>query len=145
MSIFSSYPREVRQLSAQIPRSDRNAILHMYKKLPKQAKTEFSKALKNADSDTAGRILGTDLAKYNIKIDKPVVKTRAVKMPMKPAQVGIKPANDIITRVNRILAVPTSIDPELVAEAARRYEQAVPYVNDASSTLSSKAHTDNRG
>ncbi|MBP2650923.1 MAG: hypothetical protein H6Q74_1748 [Firmicutes bacterium] len=128
--MFSVYPKEVRQLSSQIPRIDRDAVLRMYKKLPKQSKMDFAKALHNADPRAASQILGKDLTKYNIKLDKPQIK--AAKVVRQPRQIGhqataMPPAADnIVNRVNRILAVPTSIDPELVAAAARRYEQAVP-------------------
>jgi hypothetical protein len=56
-------------------------MLRMYKKMPKQAKVEFATALRNADA--AGRILGTDLAKYNVKFHKPGVKIRKIKIQMK--------------------------------------------------------------
>ncbi|MBP2645057.1 MAG: hypothetical protein H6Q75_497 [Firmicutes bacterium] len=139
--IFSGYSKEVRQLNAQLPKCDRDAIMRMYKKLPKQAKADFAKALHNADTTAAGHILGTDLTKYNLKIDSPIAKAQIKKQHPVNVQPGrengapMVAKENIVTRVNRILAVPTSIDPEMVAEAARRYENAVPTISPAVNKL----------
>ncbi|MDT8899934.1 hypothetical protein [Anaeroselena agilis] len=116
-SLGKGEAREIRELKAKLPENERETVLKGYKQLPGQAKNDFKAALRNADMAAASQILGQDLTKYNIAAGK------------KDAGVSDDPAasaNDFTARIQRILAVPTSIDPELVAEAAKRYEAAVP-------------------
>lgn len=126
----SGDPQEINSLKRQMPKADREAFLKQYKQLPGKEKADFKAALAKADMAEAGKILGQDLSKYNVALPKPAETT---KQEVQAAQANgddptgqTEPASDIITRINRILAVPTSIDPELVAEAARRYEESVP-------------------
>jgi hypothetical protein len=117
------YPSEIRDLKAKLPESERAEFLQHYKKLPNQAKTDFKTALRNADVTAASKILGEDLTKYNLALKPANGKAIEAKVDNPETLSG---ESDIIARVNKILAVPTGIDPELVAEAARRYEEAVP-------------------
>lgn len=111
--------KEIRELKKQLPDSDREVVLKGYKSLSGQAKTDFKTALRNADMAAASQILGQDLTKYNLAIgNKEAPKVATDELP--------SPESDFAARIERILAVPTSIDPELVAEAAKRYEAAVP-------------------
>lgn len=113
--------REIRELKKQLPESDRETVLQGYKSLSGQGKTDFKTALRNADMAAASQILGQDLTKYNLAIGQK-------EAPQAAATTGdmASPESDFAARIDRILAVPTSIDPELVAEAAKRYEAAVP-------------------
>ncbi len=120
-SLGKGEAREIRELKAQLPENERENVLQGYKQLSGQAKNDFKTALRNADMAAASQILGQDLTKYNItagKKDEAGVSAAA--------DDSAAAANDFAARIDRILAVPTSIDPELVAEAAKRYEAAVP-------------------
>ncbi|MDR7866732.1 MAG: hypothetical protein RIN56_07910 [Sporomusaceae bacterium] len=120
-SLRKGEAREIRDLKAQLPENERETVLSGYKQLSGQAKNDFKTALRNADMAAASQILGQDLTKYNIVVGK---KDEAVSSAA--ADDSALAANDFAARIDRILAVPTSIDPELVAEAAKRYEAAVP-------------------
>ncbi|MDR3560670.1 MAG: hypothetical protein P4N59_04395 [Negativicutes bacterium] len=137
---MTDYPAEIRDLRSKIPESDRDAVISQYKHLPGQSKTDFKQALRNADIVAASHILGQDLSKYNISLKK------ADAVAVQPAKTEEPAApENIIDRVNRILAVPTDIDPDLVAEAAKRYEAAVPTRSDMSITEKTKRLTDVSG
>lgn len=124
---FTDYPPEIRQLKSQLPKEEREAVLRQYKGLPGQAKNDFKAALKSADLAAASQILGQDLTKYNIAIGKnEAPKTEVAMAAAQPEQPVPLSNSDFAARIEKILAVPTSIDPELVAEAAKRYEAAVP-------------------
>lgn len=132
------YPREICQLRDQIPQNERSSFLSTYKKLPNHAKADFKQALRNADSNAASQILGKDLTRYSFTPVKTSSKdvARATRPQANPGDGNQQTAvNDIVSRVNRILAVPTSADPELVAVAARRYEEAVPPINRSNSAV----------
>ncbi|MDR3588539.1 MAG: hypothetical protein P4N41_02645 [Negativicutes bacterium] len=116
---MTDYPSEIRNLKSQLPDSDRDAVLGQYKKLPNGAKASFKEALRNADVTAASQILGQDLSKYHLVLKK-AGETDSDGATLPQAQ------SNIIDRVNKILAVPTSIDPDLYAEAAKRYAEAVP-------------------
>ena len=134
MKSMTGYPAEISNLTKQIPSSERDAVLQHYKSLPGQAKNDFKKALREADLTAASQILGEDLSRFNITLDPKAVKETAGSTEFKPTSgkdpereaAGPEYNSDIVARVNKILAVPTSIDPQLVAEAAKRYEEAVP-------------------
>ena len=133
-SQFTGYPSEINNMKGQIPKADRDAIMGQYKHLPGDAKTSFKQALRDADVAAASKILGQDLSKYNL-----VLKKAATAAETSQAQTPVvSSGTDIIERVNKILAVPTGIDPELVAEAARRYEEAVPRGSSLSITEKTK-------
>ena len=123
---------EIRQLKSQLPKEERNAVMQQYKQLSGQAKNDFKTALKNADMAAASQIIGQDLTKYNIAVGNKEAAGMAASAPLQP-----EPGNDFAARIEKILAVPTSIDPELVAEAAKRYEAAVPRGGEGS--ISEKA------
>lgn len=126
---LTDYPAEIREFRDKLPKSERDAVLHQYKKLPRQAKADFKAALRNADMTAAGKILGEDLTKYNVALNKPAGEIKTVDARTADVKLDnqeVPPEENIIARVNKILAVPTGIDPELVAEAARRYEECVP-------------------
>lgn len=121
-SLGKGEAREIRDLKAQLPENERATVLSGYKQLSGQAKNDFKTALRNADMAAASQILGQDLTKYNITVGKPKDEAGI----SAAADDSATAANDFAARIDRILAVPTSIDPELVAEAAKRYEAAVP-------------------
>jgi hypothetical protein len=122
------YPAEIRDLRRQLPKAERGEIISDYKKLPANAKVDFKAALRNADLDTASKILGEDLTKYNIVLHK-------TDAPEKPADPNMPySGTDIVAKVQKLISVPTSVDPEYYAEAARRYEEAVPANSNMSIT-----------
>lgn len=136
---ITDYPSEIKKLKNQLPKEDRDAFLDQYKHLANSDKKSFKQALRDADIKAASKILGQDLTKYNVVLKKqPVSDYQPIEG--NPEVNGAPPKSDpasgtdIINKVNRLLAVPTSIDPELVAEAARRYEEAVPSSSNASIT-----------
>lgn len=139
-SVLPKDSPEIRQLKSQLPKEERNAVMHQYKQLSGQAKNDFKTALKNADMAAASQIIGQDLTKYNITIGNKDAAGMAAAEPLpNPEHNGPQPysGGDFAARIEKILAVPTSIDPELVAEAAKRYEAAVPRGGDG--TISEKA------
>jgi hypothetical protein len=147
---LTDYPKEIRDLRGRVPKSERDAVLKQYKKLPRNQKSDFKAALRHADLAAASKILGQDVGKYYTEAKKNDKTTADVAM---KAAVETKLANvtptqggsDIIARVNKLLAVPTSIDPDLLAEAARRYEEAVPSGSNLSITEKTKRLTDIAG
>lgn len=123
---WTDYPQEIRNLRDQLPSSDRDAVIQHYKTLPNEAKTDFKKALRNADLNAASQILGEDLSKYNIVLKSKDSSPTATET----AQAAGTAESDFSTRINKILAEPMTVDPALVAEAAKRYEAAVPAGSD---------------
>jgi hypothetical protein len=145
MSILGlfDYPKVICQVRDQLPSSERNAFIDAYKKLPEGDKTTFKDLLGKADSAAASKILGKDLTKYNIKSSQSIVgkKDKLGTSQARGAQnqkTGVATSagqGDIVTRVNKIISVPTNIDPNLAAEAARRYEEAVPSINSSKKSI----------
>lgn len=142
MSILGlfDYPKVIRQVRDQLPSTERSSFIDAYKKLPEGDKTAFKELLGKADSAAASKILGKDLTKYNIQANQLASGKRGKTakgqsqetQTQKTGSAALAEKNDITTRVNKIIAVPTNLDPKLVAEAARRYEEAVPFVNSKS-------------
>ncbi|HMM22918.1 MAG TPA: hypothetical protein PKA10_19570 [Selenomonadales bacterium] len=118
----TDYPPEIKKFSRQIPRSEREAVMQHYKELPGNAKADFKQALRKADVDAASQILGQDLSQYNLQLKKEAAAKEAA------APSGAQSPlveSDIVARINKILSEPSSIDPVLVAEAAKRYQAAL--------------------
>lgn len=113
---LTDYPAEIRHLRKQLPKEERGAFIRDYKQLSGEAKTQFKDLLRQADLKAAGSLVGRDLTPFKAESN------------AKPEPFSSQPqeeaGTDIIDRVNRILAVPTDIDPALVAEAARKYDEA---------------------
>lgn len=121
------YPKEINNLKDQIPKDERDAFLKQYKSLSSQAKNDFKTALKNADMNTASQIIGQDLTKYNVAAARQATQAAGANAAGQlEQQTQYQEGSDFIARIEKILAVPTSIDPALVAEAAKKYEAAVP-------------------
>lgn len=119
---LTDYPSEIRNLRRQMPKEEREAFSRDYKKLSSESKAQFKDYLKQANLQAAGSLVGRDLSQYRV--------TQSMKPGKEEPQLQLETqadsGTDIVSRVNRILAVPTDIDPALVAEAARKYEEAVP-------------------
>lgn len=133
-------PGEVNNIKKQMPKEEQEAFLKQYKSLSGKAKTDFKTALKNADLNAASQIIGQDLTKYNMAAAASADNNLAdvTTMVQKSEQPTLYPTNDFADRINKILAVPTSIDPALVAEAAKRYEAVVPSGSGMSITEKTK-------
>jgi hypothetical protein len=129
----TDYPSEIRNLKKQIPDSDRDAFISQYKKLPASSKTSFKEALRNADVTAASQILGQDLTKFHVVLQKATDAGGDV-----AKSETLPPPSNIVDRVNKLLAVPTSIDPDLYAEAAKRYAEALPANNNLAITEKAK-------
>jgi len=71
------YPKEIRQLQHQLPKSDRDAVMATYKKLSGKNKDSFKQALRNADVAGASAILNKDLTQYNLASTTPAVKGKS--------------------------------------------------------------------
>lgn len=140
----SGTPGEVNNLKKQMPKEEQEAFLKQYKSLTGKDKTDFKTALKNADMSAASQIIGQDLTKYNTATAAATASTEGnnlgdvTAMMQKSEQPTLYATNDFADRINKILAVPTSIDPALVAEAAKRYEAVVPSGTTASITEKTK-------
>lgn len=118
----TDYPPEIKKFSRQIPNADRDAVMKHYKELPGKSKADFKQALRNADVNAASQILGQDLSQYNLQLKKEA--TAKDTTTTNDAQSPLV-ESDIVARINKILATPSSIDPVLVAEAAKRYQAAL--------------------
>lgn len=119
---LTDYPPEIRNLRRQMPKEEREAFSRDYKKLSGEAKAQFKDYLRQANLQAAGELVGRDLSQYKVTRKTEFNDDGTESQP----QTQVDSGTDIIDRVNRILAVPTDIDPVLVAEAARKYEEAVP-------------------
>jgi hypothetical protein len=134
-------PGEVNNIKKQMPKEEQEAFLKQYKSLSGKDKTDFKTALKNADMSAASQIIGQDLTKYNVAAAASTEGNNlgdVTAMVQKSEQPTLYATNDFADRINKILAVPTSIDPALVAEAAKKYESVVPSGSSASITEKTK-------
>lgn len=113
------YPAEIRNLRKQIPKEERDDFMRDYKSLPNETKTQFKQFLKEANMAEAGKLIGKDLSGYNMKTQK------KEEMPVeRPEQeMAATVDNGFNERIKNILnSYQLESDPQLVAEASKKYE-----------------------
>lgn len=129
------YPKEIRQLQHQLPKSDRDAVMANYKKLSGKNKDSFKQALRNADVAGASAILNKDLTQYNLasNTNTPVVKGKVKGAPhththtphtsarAQRAATGLSDGSMVNGANNKVVVAAI-----LPAEVARRYAVATP-------------------
>lgn len=120
---LTGYPQSITQLKQRLPKDEQDAFIADYKKLPPNDKTQFKDYLSRADYQSAGNLIGHDFktlataqaAPENTKTSDKDGKADTKEAPL--AQL------DFSARINQILQTSTpSIDPTLVAEAAKKYQ-----------------------
>ena len=128
-----SYPKEIKQLKSQIPKTDRKAFLASYKKLSKSNKASFEQALRNADINAASKILDKDLSQYQITLNKQTSKTndKAITAYKNVKNTAIFPNTTVVNQINEKQVMPTI----LPSEAARRYAYAKTNGTNADASL----------
>ncbi len=118
---MTDYPAEIRNFRRQIPKDERADFLKDYKSLPKETKTQFKQYLREANLVEASKLIGRDLSGYAVN-----VKGKVTKGITSPAQTPVAEAvtdTGFSERIKNILNSCTlDCDPQLVAEAAKRYE-----------------------
>lgn len=123
---LTDYPAEIRRMRSQLPAAEREAFIREYKQLSSTQKAEFKQHLRQADLSAAGKMIGRDLGSKAERQTIPVGRDNPLADPSIAAVITDQP--DIVQRVQRILAVEIpEIDPALVAEAAKRYEDTAIY------------------
>jgi len=121
----TGYPSEIRNLQKQMTKEDSADFIHDYKKLPNETKTQFKQYLRAANLTDAGKLIGKDLSGYTVdakaKEQKP-----AENMESSDAVSAVD--NGFSERIKNILnAAQFDFDPQLVAEAEKKYENIAGY------------------
>ena len=122
---MTDYPSEIKNLRRQIPKEDRDEFMREYKNLPKQSKTQFKQYLREANLAEASKLIGRDLSGYSVN-----AKTKKTVAATAPLAASAEPNGDsgFNERIKNILSsYPLESDPQLVAEAAKRYEKIAGY------------------
>lgn len=127
MSILGlfDYPKEIKQLQKQLPKTEQEAFLHKYKKLSSQNKTSFKQALRDADLASANKILGENLNQFHVTLMKQATKNdhkglaqgkggQSVAAVTGAAVTGAA----IVAQTSKMPGTPAMVP----AEAARRYD-----------------------
>ncbi len=115
------YPASIRNLRKQIPKDERDDFMREYKSLPKESKTQFKKYLREANLVEAGKLISRDLSSYSVN-GKNKKKTDVIAQNANVlADTSTK--NGIDERIKNLLSShQLESDPQLVANAAKRYE-----------------------
>jgi len=125
---MTDYPSEIRKLRGQIPKDEREDFMRDYKSLPNQTKTQFKQYLRDANMVEAGKLIGKDLTGYSIKA-KGNEKIAAESSVLDDSQESVAgTSNGFNERIKNILnSYQLDSDPQLVTEAAKRYESISGY------------------
>ncbi len=123
---LTDYPKSITTLKNRLPKEEQDAFIHDYKKLSANDKTQFKEYLKQADLQDAGKMIGHDLSKVQsaytktVPSDKKGNESATNAAPLTAAPLA---PLDFSARIQQILQTATpSIDPLLVAEAAKKYQ-----------------------
>ena len=122
---MTDYPPDIRNLRRQIPKEERDDFIREYKGLSRESKTQFKQYLREANLAEAGKVIGRDLSGF-------VANAKAKKSATTPEQAPVSTEtpddNGFNTRIKNILnSYPLESDPQLVADAAKRYESIADY------------------
>lgn len=118
---MTDYPAEIRNLRRQIPKDERADFLKDYKSLPKETKAQFKQYLRDANLVEASKLIGRDLSGYAVNVKGKV--TKGIASPAQTPAAEAVTDNGFSERIKNILNSCTlDCDPQLLAEAAKRYE-----------------------
>ena len=122
------YPAGIKNLRRQIPKDERDDFMREYKGLSKESKTQFKKFLSEANLAEAGKLISRDLSGYNVKGKAKGTKTAVTSAQTATLVADTAANNGINERVKNLLnSHQLDSDPQLVAEAAKRYEKISGY------------------
>ncbi len=120
---LTDYPQSITQLKQRLPKAEQDAFIADYKKLPSNDKTQFKDYLSRADYQSAGNLIGRDFNALTTAQTPQVKATQDVEPVKTDAEKAPLAQLDFSARINQILNTATpSIDPALVAEAAKKYQ-----------------------
>ena len=115
------YPAEIRNIRKQVPKDEREDFMRDYKSLSNDTKTQFKKFLREANMVEASKIIGKDLSGYTVN-----TKSKESKVPPVQVQAPVLAEdvdNGFNERIKNILnSYQLESDPQLVADAAKKYE-----------------------
>jgi len=115
------YPAEIRNIRKQVPTDERDAFMRDYKSLSNDTKTQFKKFLREANMVEASKIIGKDLSGYTVNVKNKESKVAEVKAP--DPVIAEDGDNGFNERIKNILnSYQLESDPQLVADAAKKYE-----------------------
>ena len=118
---MTDYPAEIRNLRKQMPKDEREDFIRDYKALPNDSKTQFKQYLREANLVEASKIIGKDLSSYNVKAKEK--KTEQITAPTVEQEAMLGTDNGFSLRIKNILnSYQLDSEPQLVAEAAKRYD-----------------------
>lgn len=124
---MTDYPSEIKNLRRQIPKEDRDAFMREYKNLSKENKTQFKQYLREANLTEASKVIGRDLSGYTVNAKGKARKIADASAPP-AALTGSNVDNGLNERIKNILSsYQLESDPQLVSEAAKRYEKIAGY------------------
>lgn len=118
---LTDYPQSITKLKQSLPKEEQEAFIADYKKLSRNDKTQFKEYLSQADYAAAGKMIGHDFNALSAAAK--VKETAAQNEKATPVEASPLAQLDFSARINQILQTATpSIDPNLVAEAAKKYQ-----------------------
>lgn len=124
----TDYPAEVRNLRSQIPKDERDHFMRDYKSLSKDTKAKFKQYLREANLAEAGKLIGKDLSLYSINVKGKGKGEKAVVSSVENPFSTETTDNGFSDRIKNILSsYQLDSDPQLVAEASKRYEEISGY------------------
>jgi hypothetical protein len=125
---MTDYPSEIRKLRGQIPKDERDDFMRDYKSLPGETKTQFKQYLRDANMVEAGKLIGKDLSGYNVNAKGKEKNIAATTEPVVSPDSIVATDNGFNERIKNILnSYQLDSDPQLVAEAAKRYDSIAGY------------------
>ena len=125
---MTDYPAEIRKLRGQIPKDERDDFMRDYKSLPSETKTQFKQYLRDANMVEASKLIGKDLSGYSINAKGKGKNVAATTEPVLSPDSIAATDNGFNDRIKNILnSYQLESDPQLVAEAAKRYDSIAGY------------------
>ncbi len=119
---MTDYPAEIRNIRKQMSKDEQKDFLRDYKALSNDSKTQFKKYLREANLVEASKIIGKDLSSYSVKAAKNTKTEKKMDLTL-ATDTTANGDNGFSQRIRNILnSYQLDSDPQLVSEAAKRYE-----------------------
>lgn len=119
---MTDYPAEIRNIRKQMSKDEQKDFLRDYKALSNDSKTQFKKYLREANLVEASKIIGKDLSSYSVKAAKNTKTEKKTDLTL-ATDAAANGDNGFSQRIRNILnSYQLDSDPQLVSEAAKRYE-----------------------
>lgn len=120
---ITDYPSEIRSLRSRIPKEERADFIRDYKGLSKEEKNRFKRYLNEANLVEAGKIIGRDISRYRLPVKNGKKQQANPSVQEAGGRSEDSADHGLNQRIKNILGMyPLESDPQLVAEAAKRYE-----------------------